>query len=145
MTAASPRKLRLMAEDALDLKIISAAIQDSVAQVGDMRFDAGARQLVLMLNRYRWEAEGAGERVRAALQVSGVMSVKAKRLRREPKEAVVSLLSMDFHCGDAPGGRLDLTFAGGGELSCEVECVDVMLADVSDPWPTPRRPSHDLD
>lgn len=143
---AGPRKLRLAAEDAVDLTIISAAVQDSVAQIGDLRFEAAARRLVLLLNRYRWESGDGltGERVRAALQLSGVLSVKAKRLRREPKDAVVSLLSIDFHPGDAPGGEITLTFAGGGELSCAVECIDVMLADVSAPWPTRRRPSHDL-
>jgi hypothetical protein len=141
----SAKRLRLMAEDAIDLKIISAAVQDAVAQVGDIRFEAKARRLTLALNRFRWEAPAprkGGERVRAALQLSGVLKVQAKRLRRTPKDAVVSLLSMDFHPQDEPGGTVVLTFAGGGELRCQVECVDAMLADVSDPWPTKGRPEH---
>ena len=145
---AGARKLRLMAEDADDLRILSAAVQDSVAQVGDLRYEAAARRLVLLVNRFRWETgadKARGERVRAAVQVSGVLAVRALRLRREPKDAVVALLSIDFEAAEAPGGVVVLTFAGGGELRCEVECIDVMLADVSEPWPTPRRPAHDLD
>lgn len=142
------KSLRLIAEDAVDLKIVSAALQDAVAQVGDIRFDPKARRLDLLLNRFRWEdvrGKTGGERVRAALQLAGVLTVQAKRLRREPKDAVVSLLSIDFHPGDAPAGVVTLAFAGGGELRCEVECVDAMLADVSAPWPTRRRPAHETE
>jgi len=139
------KPLRLMAEDVSDLEVVSAALQDALAQVGDIHFDAGARTLVVALNRFRWEAAGkrGGERVRSVLQVSGVLAVKAKRLRREPKDAVVSLLSITFAPGEEPGGAVVLTFAGGGELSCEAECLDVMLADVGQAWPTRNRPQHD--
>jgi hypothetical protein len=35
-----------------------------------------------------------------------------------------------------------LVFAGGGDLRAKVECIDVIVADLSAPWPTPRRPGH---
>lgn len=134
--------LRLMAEDSADMRILSAALQDAVAQVGDIRYEAGGRRLVLLVNRFRWEADSK-ERVRSALQLSGVLKVQAKNLRRSPKDAVVSLLSLDFTPGgEAPGGVVTATFSGGGELRCEVECLDAMLADVSAPWPTRRKPEH---
>ena len=44
---------------------------------------------------------------------------------------------------EPPGGALILSFAGGGDLKVKVECVDAVLADVSDPWPTPRTPRHE--
>lgn len=142
MTKAKP--LRLIAEDAADLAVISAALQDAVAQVGDIRFDAKARSLTLEMNRFRWEVGEArdGERVRAALQLNGVLGVKALRLRREPKDAVVELLAVTFDETDAPGGVVTLTFSGGGEMACEVECIDAVLADVGAPWPTKSRPAH---
>jgi hypothetical protein len=142
------RSLRLVAEDPIDLKVISAALQDAVAHVGDISYEARARRLTLGFNRFRWEAEAGkgGERVRSALQLNAVLSCQARNIRREPKDAVVSLLSIDFHPGDeAPGGVVSLTFAGGGELKCRVECVDALLADLTDPWPTKVRPTHELD
>jgi hypothetical protein len=51
---------------------------------------------------------------------------------------------MTFEPGEAPGGVLTLTCAGGGDLRATVECVDVLLADVSQPRPTPRKPAHEL-
>ena len=49
---------------------------------------------------------------------------------------------MTFTPGDAPGGVVTLSCAGGGDLRAVVECVDAVLADVSEPWPTPRSPAH---
>jgi hypothetical protein len=135
--------LRLLAEDAEDLKVIAAALQDAVAKIGDIRFEAGPRRLTVAFNRFRWEAGGARERVRSGLQVGGVLSVQARRLRREAPRAVVELLTLAFEPGEAPGGVVTLTFAGGGDLRCAVECLDVVLADVSGPWPARGEPGHD--
>lgn len=136
--------LRLLAQDADDLSVISAALQDAVAKIGDIRFEPGARRLTLAVNRFRWEAGGkAGERVRSGLQLGGVQSVKSRNLRREAKKAVVELLAVTFEPGEAPGGAVVFTFAGGGDLRADVECVEAILADVSNPWPTPRAPAHE--
>ena len=135
--------LRLLAQAPADLAVISAALQDAVATIGDIAWDAAGRRLTIGFNRYRWEAKGrSGERVRSGLQLASVLKVQARKLRRDAKGAVVSLLSIAFEPGEAPGGVVILTFAGGGDLRCEVECVDAALADVSSPWPTQNRPSH---
>jgi hypothetical protein len=142
-----PGPLRLRAEDAEDLAVISAALQDAVAKVGDIAYEPRARRLTIALNRYRWEGEGArpagGERVRAALQLGGVLSVKARRIKREPKDAVVELLALEFRPGEAPGGQVLLSFAGGADIRVEVECLDAVMADISRPWTTPRSPKHE--
>ncbi len=135
--------LRLLAQDAEDLAVISAALQNAVAKIGDIAFDTRARRLTLAFNRFRWEAAGkTRERVRSGLQLGGVMTVRSRNLRREAKGAVVELLALTFEPGEAPGGAVVLTFAGGGDLRAEVECIEAVLADVSTPWPTPRAPTH---
>jgi hypothetical protein len=137
-------QLRLLAEDTEDLEIIAAALQDAVGKIGDIHYQPAARQLTLVLNRFRWEADdAAAERVRAGLQFGGVLSVQARKLRREAPEAVIALLTIDFEPGEAPGGAIVLSFAGGGDLRLEVECIDAALADVSIPWPTKRTPAHE--
>lgn len=136
--------LKLLAQDADDLAVISAALQDAVAKIGDIRWDASARTLTLACNRFRWEAAGQkkGQRIRSALQLGDVTGVQARKLRRDAKGAVVELLSVAFEPGEAPGGAVLLTFAGGGDLKVSVDCLDVILADVSQAWSTPRRPGH---
>ncbi len=141
----APVQLRLLAEDEEDLKVISAALQDAIAKVGDITYAPRERTLTIALNRFRWEGggkSGAGQRVRAALQFGGVLNVRTRRLKREPRDAVVELLALDFKPGESPGGEVLLSFAGGADLSVEVECLDAVMADLSRPWPTPRAPTH---
>lgn len=135
--------LKLLAQDGDDLAVISAALQDAVGKVGDIHFEPGRRQLTVALNRFRWEATGAKERVRAAVQVGGVMGLKARKIRRDAKRAVLELLAVSFEPGEAPGGAVIFEFAGGADLRAEVECLDVVLADVSRPWPAAAEPRHD--
>ena len=144
MPAAAARPLRLLAEDAQDLQVISAAVQDAVVKVGDILHEPQARRLTVLLNRFRWEA-GRRERVRAALQLGGVLEVQSRRIRREARTAVMSLMAVTFEAsGDPedPGGTIVLAFSGGGDLRARVEAPDAVLADLSAPWPTPRAPRH---
>jgi len=136
--------LRLLAEDAEDLAVISAALQDAVGKIGDIRFDPAARSLTLALNRFRWEAgTDKGQRVRTGVQFGGVLSVQSRNLRRDAPHAVLSLLAIGFEPAEAPGGVISLNFSGGGDLRLTVECIDAALGDVSDPWPARKTPGHD--
>jgi hypothetical protein len=136
--------LKLIAEDPDDIAPMSAALQDAVGQLGDFSFEPKARRFTLALNRYRWEAgeAGRGHRVRAAVQVGGVLSAQGFRLKQNSVDAVVNLLSIAFEPGAAPGGSLVFTFSGGGALRLSVECIDILVADLTDPWRAAGRPSH---
>ncbi|HZZ67372.1 MAG TPA: DUF2948 family protein [Phenylobacterium sp.] len=133
--------LRLLAQDADDLAILSAAMQDAIAKVGDITYEAKARRLTIAFNRYCWETDG-GARVRSGLQLGGVLNVQARKIRRNARSAVLEVLAVTFDEGEAPGGIVTISCAGGGDLRAVVECVDAVLADISEPWPTPRAPTH---
>ncbi|MEZ5971029.1 MAG: DUF2948 family protein [Hyphomonadaceae bacterium] len=139
--------LRLMAEDAGDLDIIGAAVQDALVRVGEISFDKKARRFTIMLNRFRWETageKGPYERVRSALSFEGVLGVKSRRVRADIDEALASLLSIGFIPEEEPpGGVVRLLLAGGGEIAVDVECLDVVLIDMGPTWSTPRRPDHE--
>ena len=138
------KPLGLLAEDADDLRVVAAALQDAVLKLGDIHWAPATRQLTLALNRYRWEGESrTSERVRAGLQLGSVLSVKARKLKRDAPRAVVELLDVAFEPGEAPGGVILLKFAGDADLRCEVECIDAVLTDVSAPWPAKSRPDHE--
>jgi len=139
--------LRLLAQDADDLTVISTALQDAIGKIGDISYEPRARRLTLALNRYRWEAgaltpKTSGERVRCGLQIGGVLGVQERRLRQDAKKAVLALLAITFEPGEVPGGALVLTFAGGDDLRVVVEAIDIALADISPAWPAAQRPSH---
>jgi hypothetical protein len=136
------KALKLLAQDAEDLEVVAAALQDAVLKIGDITWEATARRLTLQVNRYRWGAEEP-ERVRAAIQVGSVLGVQGRRLRRGASEAVVEMLTLAFEPGEAPGGRLVFRFAGDADLAAEVECVDLVLADISEPWAAKSEPRHE--
>jgi len=142
-TLPSPRPnlepLRLLAEDAEDLAIISAAIQDAVLRPSDSVWEKTARRLTISISRFCWEC--GGTRVRAARQLGDVMAVQSRGLT-PLEETALELLAIDFEPTEVPGGRVTLMFAGGGDLRFDVECLDAVLADLSDRWPVRAAPSH---
>ena len=146
-TADPCRPLRLLAIDADDVQIISAALQDAIAHVGDIRYDPKVRTLTIMFNRFRWEGcDGpCGERVVAALQFGDVLRVRQRGMASEDPGALVSCLALGFEAGEPPGGQVLMRFSHGGDLAAEVECIDAVLADVSEAWPATRAPDHMAD
>src|SRR5258707_7154439 len=53
--------LRLRAEDADDLAVISACLQDALVSVRGLAYDCEARSFVFVANRFRWGAGAGGE------------------------------------------------------------------------------------
>ena len=131
--------LRLLAEDADDLHIISAALQDAILRPVDIVWEPASRRVTLKLSRFCWEC--GGTRVMAAMQFGDVIAVKSRRLPRLP-ESALELLAMEFAPDEAPGGRVILMFAGGGDLRIDVECLDAVLTDLSERWPSKLAPTH---
>lgn len=139
------RPLRLLAEDAADLAIISAAAQDAIIQIGDGVWRPAARRFTLKIQRYVWEdvsRQGKGERVWAAVSFDGVLSVKAQNVSQMRPDAFASLLSISFEAQEAPSGIVTLNLADGGAIALEVECLDVILADLGSPRQAIGRPEH---
>jgi hypothetical protein len=139
--------LTLAAEDAADLEIISARLQDAVAQMKDLVYLPKKRRFAALFNRFVWEADNKkGDlRVRTGLHFEGVLSVKSHKLKRGAPDAVVSLLAIRFapKGGEDPGGTVELVFAGGGALRLEVEVLDAGLTDLAGPWAAMGRPEHE--
>ena len=131
-------KLKLLAQDADDLVMISAALQDAQVKLADISYAPAARTVTFPLVRQRWEADGR-EQVDCAVQFGDVLNVKVRGLDRDK---TCSLMAVEFmENAEPPGGHLLFLFAGCGELKVEVECVDAALADLSDPWPA-EAPDH---
>ena len=138
----------LAAQDAEDLQIISARLQDAIARVADLVWLPKARRFAALFNRFKWETaekRRSGDlRVRSGLHFDGVLSVKSHKIMRGNPEAVLSLLAIRFvpKGEEDPGGTVELVFAGGGTVKLEVEYLDAELADVSGEWAARGRPEH---
>ena len=139
--------LTLAAEDAADLEVISARLQDAVAQLKDLVYLPKRRRFAAVFNRFRWEEDEkrGDQRVRSGLHFEGVLSVKSSMLKRGAPDAVVSLLAIRYtpKGGEDPGGTVELTFAGGGALKLDVEMIDAGLTDLGGVWAARGRPAHE--
>ena len=139
------KPLNLRAECAEPLGVISAALQDAITRIADIHYAPSAHALTLRMTRFRHEDEDASERVLTGLRADSILSLQSSGIDKADPEAMAVLLSIDFTAGDdAPGGTLDFTFAGGGRLRAAAECIDLTLADVSEPRKTDKQPLHPL-
>ncbi|WP_424966015.1 DUF2948 family protein [Dinoroseobacter sp. S375] len=143
--------LRLMAEDAKDLEVISALVQDAVFPASEMSWRKSERRFALLLNRFRWEdrdrAEARGrpvERVQTMLVIDDALAVRSAGVVRGDADTILSLLSLSFAPAEDGAGTLELTLAGDGAIALSVECINVTLQDVTRPYLAPSRksPSH---
>ncbi len=143
------RPLRLRVESAEDLAALSSSLQDAVAKIGDFAYLPSQRRFAFVANRFVWEcaqngSRGPFARVRAGVHFDDVLSVQQSNLRPDAKDAVVALLAMRFEAGQDGAGELHFDFAGGGAVKLSVESLNAAITDLSDPWRTRSKPSHDL-
>ncbi|MGB8814618.1 MAG: DUF2948 family protein [Paracoccaceae bacterium] len=145
--------LYLGAQDANDLGVISALVQDAVFPVAEMTFRRAKRQFALLVNRFRWEDRDAAdraargyERVQSVLMLADVRGVRTSGLDRTDRETVLSLLSVTWEAGPDGTGTVILTLAGDGVIAVDVESLDATLKDVTRPYlaPSHRAPDHKL-
>ena len=137
--------LRLRAEDADDISVISACLQDALVSVRDLAYDREARNFVVMANRFRWESSGRPfERTLCALVFEAVDCVAYRGFRRSEEDRILSLLAIRSTSG-ADGTRIDLEFAGHAAVRLAVAGVSARFRDLGEPWPTRWQPGHELD
>ena len=143
--------LYLTAQDAEDLAVISALMQDAVFPITEMVWNSKTRKFALLLNRFRWEDREAAqkqgrifERVRSVLSVADVAKVTSQGIERGDKDVILSALSITFQPGPDGTGRVVLTLAGDGAVALDVECLDITLRDVTRPYlaRSKQAPSH---
>ena len=141
--------LKLRAEDADDLAVLSACLQDAVVAVRDLAYFAEDRSFILVASRFRWEhglrprrrATGF-ERILCAVTFDEVGAVSYRGFRRSDEDRILSLLSIRFTPGE-PAGAIHLDFSGGAAIRLEVARIACRSRDLGEPWPTPWRPRHD--
>ena len=107
------RLLRLRAEDADDLEVVSACMQDAIARIGDMTYMSRLRRFALVATRFRWELarevgpEG-GQRIRSGLHFDDVLRVRSQGIDMADREGLLPLLAIRAE----PAGDLVIALAG---------------------------------
>ena len=137
--------LRLRAEDADDLAVISACVQDALVSVRDLAYDREARTFVLVANRFRWEAAGEArgfERTLCGITFGEVESVAYRGFQRSEENRILCLLAIrPSHAADV-GSTIDLDFSRGATIRLTASAIRCHARDFGEPWPTAWHPDH---
>lgn len=140
--------LKLLALDVEDLEVVSAHLQDAVVRVEDMAYAREDRRFALLMNRFAWEEDGKkgtpGQRKRAALHFDFVTDAKVAGIDQHARDGVLELLSIAFEETDSPAGVVTLSFAGGGTVKLNVECLEARMRDLGAAWSAKGRPAHEV-
>lgn len=150
MQSPASDRLKLRAEDAEDLAVIAACLQDAVALQRDMAYLPRQRRFAIVLSRFRWEdevAKGAvprpgGRRIRTGLHFEGVLRAEVANLDFAETERPLELLTITCEPDESGGAELVLLFCGGSAVRLRVECIECYLADMGEPWDTSLKPNH---
>ena len=73
-----------------------------------------------------------------------MLGVKSQNVKLGADHAVVAILALNFtpNAVDDPAGVIEIVLAGGGAIRLEVECIDAVLADMTQPWTAIATPDH---
>lgn len=134
--------LKLRADDAADLAVMSALLQDAVAPLGDLAPVPADQAFIGMFNRYCWERPEGGARTLCALTIGHVARARLRGVDRARPTRLLNLLALRVAEPDDRPAALELTFAQGAAIRLEVEKIALRLEDVGEDWPTRFRPAH---
>ena len=138
-------KLKLTALDADDLSVISASVQDALVAVRDCAYFKDEKRFVLLLNRFRWEAdptvESAHSRTHSALVFNEVTAVRRHAIPVNEPDRMLELLAL----AQEGAHSVTLRFAADRAIRLEIGRLACHLGDVGEPWATPWKPAHPVE
>ena len=142
--------LKLRAEDADDLAVLSACLQDALVPVRDLAYVPDQKIFVFVANRFRWESgsrpvPGERQRILCAVTFSAVAGVSYRGFRRSDEDRILALLAIRAEAESVGATAILLEFSGHAAIRLEVERIQCRAKDLGEPWPTPWHPRHDAE
>jgi hypothetical protein len=142
--------LKLRAEDADDLAVLSACLQDALVPVRDLAYVADQKIFIFVANRFRWERgsrpePGERQRILCAVTFSAVAGVSYRGFRRSDEDRILALLAIRAEAEGVGATAVLLEFSGHAAIRLEVARIQCRAKDLGEPWPTPWHPRHDAE
>ena len=140
--------LKLKADDKNDLKVFAAYLQDSITVPQDIKYLEKNKTFICVFNRFMWEDAERGifrdnKRIRSALKIDEVRSVKSRNLNPDEKKAL-EFLTVNIEQDSKENININLLFSGNMTISVSVEAINATLEDFSDSWKTKTKPFHKI-
>ena len=141
------KNLKLIARTEEDLRVVSAHLQDSIANVTDIANLQKNKIFLLQLNRFMWEDIEKGvfrknKRIRTILKFENVLKVHAKNINQSKKDKFLDFLAIETIKMPDNNYEMKIVFAGDSIIKVVSEVIEVTLDDQGDAWDTKNMPKH---
>ena len=145
------KKLSLTAQNEEDLVVISTLCQDSIIKIANIKWAKKSKRFYLLINRFCWELNDLSKkkssnmlRINSIMSFNSVLSVKSAGIQQNNNSDITSLLTINYNFFNFEKQAIDLIFSGNSQITLDIECVDVFLKDISEPFEgtTSKQPKH---
>ena len=141
------KNLKLIARTEEDLRVVSAHLQDSIANVADIANLSKNKIFLMQLNRFMWEDVEKGvfrknKRIRTILKFENVVKVISKNINQYKKEKFLDFLTIETNKMPDNNYEMNIVFAGDAIIKVITEVIEVTLDDQGDAWNTKNVPKH---
>ena len=141
------KHLKLIARTDEDLKVVSAHLQDSIANISDVANLFKNRMFLMQLNRFMWEDVEKGvfrknKRIRTILKFENVIKVHSKNINQSKKDKFLDFLTIETNLMPDNNYEMKIVFAGDAIIKIISELIEVTLDDQGEPWETKNMPRH---
>ena len=141
------KHLKLIARTDEDLKVVSAHLQDSIANISDVANLFKNRMFLMQLNRFMWEDVEKGvfrknKRIRTILKFENVLKVHSKNINQSKKDKFLDFLTIETNLMPDNNYEMKIVFAGDAIIKVISEVIEVTLDDQGEPWETKNMPRH---
>ena len=141
------KHLKLIARTEEDLKVVSAHLQDSIANISDIANLLKNKIFLMQLNRFMWEDIEKGvfrknKRIRTILKFENVIKVHSKNINQTKKDKFLDFLTIETNLMPDNNYEMKIVFAGDAIIKIISEVIEVTLDDQGEPWETKNMPRH---
>ena len=141
------KNLKLIARTEDDLRVISAHLQDAIANVLDIANLEKNKIFLMQLNRFMWEDVEKGvfrknKRIRTVLKFENVVKVHSKNINQSKRDQFLDFLTIETNQMPDNNYEMKLVFAGDSIIKIISEVIEVTLDDQGQAWDTKNLPKH---
>ena len=141
------KNLKLIARSEEDLRVVSAHLQDSIANLADIANLQKNKIFLMQLNRFMWEDVEKGvfrqnKRIRTVLKFENVIKVHSKNINRSKNDKFLDFLTIETNVMPDNNYELKIVFAGDSIIKVISEVIEVTLDDQGSAWDTKNMPKH---
>ena len=141
------KNLKLIARTDEDLRVISAHLQDSIANIKNIANLKQNKIFLMQLNRFMWEDVEKGvfrknKRIRTILKFDNILEVNSKNISQNDKDKFLDFLAIESNQMPDKNYEMKLIFSGDSIIKIIAEVIEVTLDDQGKPWDTRNKPKH---